>query len=211
MGLDYDRWASNKAGKAEYRMAAGGSNTLGMSNKENTKFSSGINTLDKMAAVSDVIYVIDPATASSSKELRKERVESRQGATFFKDDKEFKKDNMARYEAILRERASKDDIDKVVKDSIELLNDQIKKAMEKKEMSKYGDILVGTSPKGQQVKMSDVGALMNTILRAYSDYVSYSNQAKNDSNDRYYGAKSKEVAKDIKDSFNKISTFNYAW
>jgi hypothetical protein len=215
MGLNYDNWASKKSSKAEYVLVAGGSQALGLSNKGNTTFSSGINTLDKMAAISDVVYVIDPSKVASSRETRQERKESRQGATFFKDDKEFKRENLSRYEAILRERASKDDIDKIVKDSIELLNAQIHDAMTKKETSEYGELLVGTSPKGRQVKMSDVGYHMNNILKNYSDYVRSDNDAKKEKSemgrDGYYASRAKELAKEIKDAYNKIKTFNYAW
>jgi len=215
LGLSYDRWAS-KNGKAEYKLIqASGNDTIGV-DKSTKSYGSGLNTLKKMADVSDVVYVIDPATVPSSTGLRKERVESRQGAIAFKDDKEFKKENQSRYEAILRDRASKDDIDGIVQSAIDELTTQIKDAMIAKTKSQYGDILIGMDSKGREVKMSDAGNLMSNILRSYASYASAMNSAqqseqRHGEKDSYYLNSAKGYAKDLKDYATKVKNKNYAW
>jgi hypothetical protein len=219
MGLAYDRWASKSGSKAEYKIvsATDAGSTLGLSDKSGKGYgSSGLNTLKKMADVADVVYVIDPSTVPSSTELRGDRKESKQGAAAFIDDKQFKKENQSRYEAILRDRASKDDIDGIVQDAIDVLASQIKDAIASGKKGEYGDVLIGTDPKGRQVKMGDAGNLMSNLIREYGYYAS----AKNDSEksekrhgevDSYYTARSNGYAKSIKDYANKVKTMNYAW
>jgi hypothetical protein len=169
-----------------------------------------------MAEVSDVVYAINPETVPSSKELRAERKESRQGAIAFKDDKQFKSENMSRYEAILRDRASKDDVDSIVKEAIEALTKQITDAIESKAKTKYGDVLIGMDPKGREVKMSDAGNLMSRILRDYGYYAGAKNseadsEKRHGEVDTYYQREAAKYAKEIKDSMNKIKALNYAW
>ena len=216
MGLDYDRWAS-KGGKAQYKLVAGGGGkSLGMSDKSNSKYGSGLNTLKKMAEVTDVVYVIDLNTIPSSVALRAERSESKKGAAAFIDDKQFKFENMARYESILRDRAANDDIDKIVKEAIDKLTDQIKAGLVSGKKGSYGDLLIGEDPKGRPVKMADATRLMERILSTYGTYAQYTDSAKTSKErhgyeDSYYERESKSKAKEIKDNANKIDTLNYAW
>lgn len=215
MGLAYDRYAS-KSGKAEYKMIqAAGNDSIGVDKSKNS-YGSGLNTLGKMAEVTDIVYVINPATVPSSAGLRKERQESRQGAAAFKDDKEFKKENQSRYEAILRDRASKTDIDQLIQDTIDELTTQIKDAMVAKAKSKYGDILIGLDPKGREIKMSDAGNLMSNILRTYDSYASAMNNAVESEKrhgmvDTYYTNTAAQQAKYLKDYSTKVKAKNYAW
>lgn len=217
MGLDYDRWAS-KGGKAEYKLVPVGNNSrsLGMDDKSNSKYGSGLNTLKKMAEVTDVVYVIDLNTIPSSVALRSERSESKKGAAAFIDDKQFKQENMSRYESILKDRASNDDIDQMVKDAIDKLTDQIKTGLGTGKKGKYGDILIGEDPKGREVKMTDAIRLMERILSTYGNYAQSVDIAKNSEErhgilDSYYTDSAKTKAKEIKDNANKIDTLNYAW
>ena len=217
MGLDYDRWASKKPGKAVYKLVAGGGGkSLGMSDKSNSKYGSGLNTLKKMAEVTDVVYVIDLNTIPSSVALRTERSESKKGAAAFIDDKQFKQENMSRYESILRDRAANDDIDKIVKEAIDKLTDQIKAGLGSGKKGSYGDLLIGESPKGRPVTMADATRLMERILSTYGTYAQYIDSAKTSKErhgheDSYYERESKSKAKEIKDNSNKIDTLNYAW
>jgi hypothetical protein len=215
MGLSYDRWASKNV-KAEYKMIqSSGNDAIGI-DKSTGSYGSGLNTLKKMAEVSDLVYVINPATVPSSTGLRKERSESKQGAAAFVDDKQFKKENQYRYETILRDRAANDDIDKLVQDAIDELTTHIKDAMVTKAKSDYGDILIGLDPKGRQIKMSDAGNLMSQILRDYGSYASALNDAiesekRHGEKDNYYLNSAKSYAKSLKDYSNKVKSKNYAW
>lgn len=219
MGLDYDRWSTKKGGKATYRMVPAGDagRTLGLGNKDTRGWSaSGLSTLAKMAEVSDVVYVIDPSTIPSTTELRKERQEQKAGAAAYIDDKDFKKANMSRYEEILRQRASTEDIDKLIADVIEELTNQIKTAIADKKMSKYGEVLIGTDAKGREVRMSDAANLMRNILDEYGRWATDKETAADSEkrwgeSDRYYVNSANQRAKNIKDYANKVKTMNYAW
>lgn len=221
MGLSYDKWAS-KGGKNLYSLKplADVGNTyvgkkLGGVEVSGGIYGSGLTSLKRMADVSDVVYVIDPANVPSSTDLRHLRKEAKSGAVAFINDKDFKNQNVARYNEILKERAANDDIDKVVADAIETLTQHIKDGVSKKQTDDYGNIIVGTDPKGRSVKISDAGHIMNQILNDYSRYVEYQNSAKiakeRHERDTWYTNSAKDQAKSIKDRVKKIDNFNYAW
>lgn len=218
MGLAYDRWATKAGGKAEYKVVPekDAGRHLGAAEKSGGKYGSGLTTLKKMADVSDVVYVIDPTNSPSTLDLRATRVEQKKGAAAFVDDKQFKKENQARYEAILRQRAAGDDIDGLVQDAIDELTNQIKDALKAGGKTQYGEILIGSDPKGRDVKMSDATSLMSRILDYYGRYVSAKQSAKTSEErhgikDDYYAREAATKAKDVKDNCNKIKNLNYAW
>jgi hypothetical protein len=219
MGLKYDRWAS-KGGKAEYTFVPAGDagTALGLSDKSGGKYGSGITSLKRIAEVSDVVYVInaDMVAAHRTQELKAGRKESKQGAIAFKDDKQFKQENMSRYEAILKERAANTDIDKTVADAIDLLTTQIKDAIGKGAKTSYGEIMIGSDPKGREIRMSDAGNMMSNILSDYGRYAQSSNDAVKSreqwkERDNYYEEQVKSFAKSITDRYKKIQDLNYAW
>lgn len=217
MGLAYDRWAS-KGGRAQYKLVPlkDAGKHVGAAGKTGGKYGDGLTSLSRMAEVSDILYVIDPANVPSSTDLRKYREETRKGAIAFLDDKDFKQQNQSRYEAILRERASKDDVDAMIQDAIDTLTDQIKNAIAEKKKSRHGEMLIALDPKGREIKMSDAGNQMSSILSDYSRYVEYKNSAEISQErfgemDGYYNREADNRAKSIKDRLNKIKNLNYAW
>jgi hypothetical protein len=212
-GLAYDRWASKKGGEAEYKMVPKKDAALNLGAQETTKgkYGSNLDTLKRMADVTDAVYVLDPDKLASSVELRKNRKESKEGAMKFISDKDFKSQNLSRYEAILRERAAGDDIDKMVKDAIEILTDKIKVALEKKIQGKYGDLIVGYTKKGEEQTVPNCGYIVQRVLQYYGDYVTYANNAKTSEErwgqkDSYYTGAMKAKAKEIKDQLAFINT-----
>lgn len=218
MGLRYDKWAS-KGGKAEYQLTDAGSagKVFGIGNFGKGKYDSGITSFAKIAEISDVVYAINlESITSRTEEKRNERKVAKEGAIAFKDDKQFKKENQSRYEAILRERASNTDIDKIVQEAIDLLTDQIKAAIVKNAKTSYGDVLIGIDPKGREIRMSDASNQMSNIL---SDYGRYSNDMNSSEKskerwgeeDSYYTKSAQQHAKNILDRFKKIKDMNYAW
>lgn len=216
MGLSYDKWASKK-GNAQYKLVPlkSAGKALGSVEKSGGVYGDGLTSLSRMAEVSDVLYVIDPTNVPSSTDLRKFREETKKGAIAFLDDKDFKYQNQSRYDAILRERASKDDIDGMVQEAIDTLTEQIKKAIAEKKKTKYGDILIDLDPKGREIKMSDAGHQMSSILSDYSRYVEYKNSVEISKErfgdlDNYYTREATKQAKNIKDRLNKIKKLNYA-
>lgn len=216
MGLVYDRWASKK-GKTEYKLVPlkDAGTGLGAPEKSGGVYGDGLTSLKRIAEVSDVVYVIDPANVPASTDLRQYREDSKAGATAFISDKDFKSQNQSRYNSILRERASNDDVDKIVQDAIDTLTEQIKKAIAEKKKTKYGDILIDLDPKGREIKMSDAGHQMSSILSDYSRYVEYKNSVEISKErfgdlDNYYTREATKQAKNIKDRLNKIKKLNYA-
>ncbi len=218
MGLAYDRWASKSGGNAQYKLVPlkDSGKALGSPEKSGGKYGDGLTSLSRMAEVSDTLYVIDPANVPSSVELKLNRAESRKGAIAFIDDKDFKNQNQSRYEAMLRERASNDDVDKLIQDAIDTLTEQIKKAISEKKKASYGEVLIALDPKGREIKMSDAGNQMSSLLTDYARYVDFKNSAEESKSrfgdsDKYYENQSAAYAKNIKDRLNKIKNLNYAW
>lgn len=219
MGLKYDRFAS-KGGKAEYTLADANSNnvkTMGLGNYGGGKYDSGITSFAKIAEISDVVYVIDlNKIEARSTQLRLDRKTAKEGAIAFLDDKDFKNQNRARYEAILKERASNTDIDKLIGDAIDLLSSQIKDAIASGKKSRYGEALIGIDKKGREIRMSDASSMMSNILSDYDRYAASMNDAQKSKerwgdSDNYYEAQAKSYAKSITDRFKKIEDMNYAW
>ena len=130
-------------------------------------------------------------------------------------DKDFKKQNLERYQNILATRAANDDIDGLVKGAIEELTDQIKAAVNKSEFGRYGEILIGLDPKGREVRISDASSIMSKILGDYSRYVEYKNTAATytaqGERSSYYDKEAANYAKSLKDRANKIKKYDYAW
>lgn len=219
MGLKYDRFAS-KGGKAEYTLADANTNnvkTMGLGNYGGGKYDSGITSFAKIAEISDVVYVINlEGIEARSTQLRLDRKTAKQGAIAFLDDKDFKNQNIARYEAILKERASNTDIDKLIGDAIDLLSTQIKDAISSGKKSVHGDVLIGVDKRGRDIHMSDVSSMMSNLLSDYERYSQSMNSAQQSKerwgdSDNYYEAQAKSYAKSITDRYKKIEDMNYAW
>lgn len=214
MGLSSGRYTQ---GKTEYSLTnlKGGysrysPSDLGAIGKGGGKYESGLTTLDKIAIVSDAVYVIEPSLMPKSGPIKAERSKSRAGATAFVSDKEFKSANMARYNAILSDRASKMPLDKEVGDAIELLTSYIKDAIGSNLKTEYGEILVGESPKGKKLTMQDATNVMRNLLNDFGRYVQYSNEVTKEGG-RYYEEESKKYAKSVTDYIRKIKNKDFAW
>jgi hypothetical protein len=214
MGLNSSRYAQ---GKTEYNLTtlAGKSSRystpsdLGAVGKDGGKYGTGLTTLDKMADVSDVVYVIEPSAMPRSTEKRGTRQQSRVGATAFISDKDFKKNNLARYNAILADNAAKLPLDKEVYDAIEILTDHIKDAVKGEERTRYGEILVGLDKRGREIKISDAANIMRNLLDEFDSYRRYSTESGEGSS--YYKEEAKKYAKSIVDRIRKIKDKDYAW
>jgi hypothetical protein len=110
-------------------------------------------------------------------------------------------------------------LDKIVLNAIDKLTDQIKDAISTGNMSKYDEILIGTDPKGREVKISDASNLMRNILDDYSRYCNYLSTAEKETerygtgmgSDSYYKREAANYAKALTDRIAKIENKNYAW
>ncbi len=164
------------------------------------------------------VYVLDLNSLRDKYDvsgLKSDRANSKAGATALKTAKQIKDENKARYTAILQDKAAMTDIDKAVRDSIELLNTHISDALDKGEMDKYGNFVIGTSPRGRSVSLKDgAGAIRNMLddYQRYKDYERQDKEAKAEGReDNYYAREVKAYAKRLTDYAKKVKDKNYGW
>ena len=195
------------------------SDSVGISKKYKGWDATGLYNVKRIAEVADRAVVLNIALLKqkySTAEIRASREEARKGATAFKNDKDFRDANRARYHKILADKAASLPLDKMVEEAIDKLAKQISDGLKKGEKTQYDEIKIGVSPKGREVKARDASAHMSNILDDYGRYVSYIKQAE-ESEERYgeresyYERESKDYAKRIKEKVAKVDTFDYAW
>lgn len=187
--------------------------------KSHSKYGgTGLSNVKRISDVADVAYVIDLNILRNRYDvsaLKDTRSAAKAGAIAFKTDKEFKQENLNRYNTIIANRAAAMPIDKMVADAIDTLSAQIKDALAKGEKTRYNEILLGRTPKGREAKISDAANHMQRILDDFQRYVSYTNQAEEEKKagygGDYYAREVKNYAKSITDRIKQIETFSYAW
>jgi hypothetical protein len=221
LGVHYDqrdsRSSSDKRGSVRaYSLSKAEDGAVGGNKKYRGYDASGIYNVKRAADMADRAIAIDiSATDKSSRDLIQQRADAQSGALAFKSDKDFKKANMQRYKEILANKASKLPLDKMVKDAIDELSNQIKDGLAKAEKGRYGDIVIGRNKRGSEVRLRDASNHMSNILDDYNRYVDYIAQAErekeSDFSSGYYEKQSKEYAKSISDKVRKIKEYDYAW
>jgi len=164
------------------------------------------------------VYVLDLDSLRDKYDvsgLKQDRANSKAGATALKTAKDIKKENQARYDAILTDRAAMTDIDKAVKDSIELLNQHISDALKDGNMDQYGNFIIGKSPRGRDVKIEDGANAIRNMLNDYQRYKDYERQNKEAAadgrEDNYYAREVKNYAKRLQDYSKNVKDKNYGW
>ena len=164
------------------------------------------------------VYVLDLDSLRDKYDvsgLKQDRANSKAGATALKTAKDIKKENQARYNAILTDRAAMTDIDKAVKDSIELLNQHISDALKAGTIDQYGNFVIGKSPRGRDVKIEDGANAIRNMLNDYQRYKDYERQNKEAAadgrEDNYYAREVKNYAKRLTDYAKKVKDKNYGW
>ena len=164
------------------------------------------------------VYVLDLDSLRDKYDvsgLKQDRANSKAGATALKSARAIKDENQARYDAILTDRAAMTDIDKAVKDSIELLNQHISDALKDGNMDQYGNFVIGKNPKGRDVKIEDGANAIRNMLNDYQRYKDYERQNKEAAadgrEDNYYAREVKNYAKRLQDYSKKVKDKNYGW
>lgn len=182
------------------------------------EYNSGISSMKQVSELADRAYVLDLdilRARYSTVAKRNERSAAQKGAVAFQNDKDFKAENMNRYNTIIADRAAKMPIDKMVADAIDTISKQIKDALVKGEKGRYGEIVVGRNKKGSEGKLSDAARHMQNILDEFQRYVNDTNQAEVEKkagyDGDYYAGRVKQSAKDITDKIKQIETFGYVW
>jgi len=193
--------------------------SIGISKKYKGWDATGLYNVKRIAEVADRAIVINLTLLQqkySTANIRAERNSAKSGAIAFKSDKDFKSDNMTRYQEILATKASKLPLDKMVADAIDSLAEQIKSGLKSGEKTRYGDPMIGKSSKGKEVKLRDASQHMNNILDDYSRYADYVRQEEDEIKaygkaSNWYGKSAKEYAKRCADNIKKIEDMTYAW
>ena len=181
-------------------------------------YGSGISSMKQVVDLADRAYCLDLDVLRarySTTAQRDERAAAKKGAIAFQNDKDFKAENLNRYNDIIANRAASMPIDKMVQDAIDTLATQIKDALIKGEKGKYGDIIVGKTDKGREAKLQDASNHMKNILDDFQRYVNYTNQSELEKKagytGNYYQSSVKDYAKRVTDKIKQIGNFTYAW
>jgi hypothetical protein len=199
-------------------MTPGTGDNLGVGKSGSGYGSTGLYNVKRVSEMADVAYVIDLSNLKATKGTKEKialRTSQKAGAVAFMSAKDFKNDNLKRYQQILRDKAANSPIDKIVLDTIGLVSDSIKQGVGNLTIGAYDSIIVGTSPKGREVKASDAANFLRQVLDDYERYIQYSKQAKQaaSSGERsnYYSEEANQYALSLKQKANKAKTMDYAW
>jgi hypothetical protein len=184
----------------------------------NASYGSRISSLKQVVELADRAYCLDLdilRARYSTRALRDERYAAKKGATAFQTDKDFKAENIKRYNEILATKAASLPLDSLVANAIDTIAGQIKDGLAKGLKGRYDELIVGLDPKGREVKMNDAANLMRNILDEYSRYCGDAAQQEKEVasgyGGSYYEGSMKQRAKNIQDYLKKIENMNYAW
>lgn len=183
-----------------------------------SEYGSRISSLKQVVELADRAYCLDLdilRARYSTAAIQSERAAAKRGAIAFQTDKDFKAENLKRYNDILATKAAELPLDSLVSKAIETIADQIKDGLAKGLKGRYDELIIGTDPKGREVKMSDAANLMRNILDEYSRYVGEVVSAEREKaagyTGSYYESSMKQRAKNVQDYIKKIDNLNYAW
>jgi hypothetical protein len=216
--VNWPKWRKSEMGKKGATMGLGTGDNLGVSKTGSGYGSTGLYNVKRVAEVADVAYVLDLTNLKATKGTEEKielRTSQKAGATAFMSAKDFKNDNLRRYQAILRDRAASSPIDKDVLEAIGLVSDAIKQGVGSLTTGKYDSIIVGQDPKGREVKASDAANFIRQVLDDYERYIQYSKQAKEAESQggrsNYYSEEAKQYALSLKQKAIKAKNMDYAW
>lgn len=213
------RWDRNPKNRTLKQVDNNPSDSIGINKKYSGWDATGLYNVKRISEVADRAIVINTALLRqkySAEAERAERAAAKKGAIAFKSDKDFKAENMARYNQIIAQKATQMPMDSLVSKAIERMSEQIKDGLAKQTKGRYGEIIVGTNAKGTEAKLADVANHMQRILDDYSGYVRVVAQqedsvAKYGEAESWYKREVEQKAKELKDRLDKIESFSYIW
>lgn len=196
-----------------------GNDSIGIGKVYRGYDATGLYNAKRISEVADRAIVLDIELLRqrySTVSIKDERAAARKGATAFTNDKDFKTANLARYNAILTQKAMELPLDTLVLNAIDKLSADIKEGIAKGTTSQYGEILIGLDKKGRDIKLSDAANIMRNVLDDYSRYVSaLSTSIEQEKRygivDDYYKRDAANHAKSLQDRVKKIENMDYAW
>jgi hypothetical protein len=213
------RWDRNPKNRTLKQVDNNPSDSIGINKKYSGWDATGLYNVKRISEVADRAIVINTTLLRqkySAEAQRAERAAAKKGAIAFKSDKDFKAENMARYNQIIAQKATQMPMDSLVSKAIERMSEQIKDGLAKQTKGRYGEIIVGTNAKGAEAKLADVANHMQRILDDYSGYVRVVAQqedsvAKYGEAESWYKREVEQKAKELKDRLDKIESFSYIW
>lgn len=211
-----------------YRLSNGRNKTLKVTKRDdsagvakssaNSSYGSKISSLKQVVELADRAYCLDLdilRARYSTSALQSQRSDAKRGATAFQNDKDFKAENIKRYNEILATKAAELPLDSLVSKAIDTIADQIKDGIAKGLKGRYDELIIGLDPRGREVKMNDAANLMRNLLDEYSRYVGdAANQEKEVAagyGGSYYEGSMRQRAKNIQDYLKKVDNLNYSW
>ena len=199
-------------------MKLGTGDNLGVSKTGSGYGSTGLYNVKRVSEIADVAYVLDLSNLKTTKGTSEKialRTSQKSGAVAFMSAKDFKNDNLKRYQQILRDKAANSPIDKIVLDTIGLVSDAIKQGVGNLTTGEYDNIIVGQSPKGREVKASDAANFLRQVLDDYERYIQNTKAAKASAEggrrDSYYSEEANQYALSLKQKAVKAKNMDYAW
>ena len=217
MNAEWSRYGKGKAARSLKVTKRDDSAGIAKSSA-NSSYGSKISSLKQVVELADRAYCLDLEILRarySTSALRDERSAAKKGATAFQTDKDFKAENIKRYNEILATKAASLPLDSLVANAIDTIASQIKDGLAKGLKGRYDELIVGLDPKGREVKMNDAANLMRNILDEYSRYCGDAAQQEKEVaagyGGSYYEGSMKQRAKNLQDYLKKIENMNYAW
>jgi len=139
------------------------------------------------------------------------RQASKKGATAFKSDKEFRKENQNRYYEILKQRATETDIDAIVQEIIEIMNNAVSAGLAAGETGNWGNIMVP----GTKYSVGEATRVTSDTLYNYEKYIDYNKRVaeweketggKAEAGSSYYEEEAASYAKKINDIYKSVKS-----
>ena len=218
----YSRYSAGAKGSMT-PMGSGGRSggSIGIEKQGSGYGSTGIYNVKRGSEIADTVYVLDLLSIQqkySTKEKVDLRTKQKSGAVAFMTAKQFKDDNMSRYQEILRNRAAgagQDTIIKGVQAAIQEVSAKLTTAIGNMTTGRYNNIILGQDPRGKEVTASDAATFLRSMLDNFERYISYSKQDAEakaaGSTSTWYAEDVKKYALELKKQVQKAKDMNYAW
>jgi hypothetical protein len=164
----------------------------------------GMLQVKKLKEMADHVLVMDfESFRGGTTAMKAKRADLKLGKDSFSDHRAWRRANAERYKSILDARVgSRDTVDKMVGEIVQIANEAIKTGMEVVKVDKYDHLM--TTVKGKEVTIDAVTNAMTQTLRYYAQYIRYANQAEKDKESEWAGDYNDRSAKDTAGRIKKI-------
>lgn len=180
----------------------------------------GTMQFKKLPTYSDFAYVFDlDSYRGGTKELKAKRAELKLGKDKFTDHNAWKKENLARYKAMLADKVgSRGAVERMTAEIVKAANEAVDEAMKVTKVDDYGELL--TTVAGKDVRLASVTRAMSNALEAFSRYIRSENRNAEflkrypeyqGTSDSYETGNMRNQALDIKEYLNMFKTGKFRY